>query len=101
MRDKVTSTPAAVECGAGQFVEATADFTRVAASADEAKAGEAALTQNWPENAWRVPMPPDTEKYASSPIPLTALPAFAASFAAARAVGPGLEMAMSIVIRLV
>ena len=51
VRDKVTSTRAPARCAATQFVEATADFTRVAASADDAKAGEAALTQNLPENA--------------------------------------------------
>ncbi len=51
VRDKVTSTRPEDGCARAQFVDATADAMMVAASSDEAKAGEAALTQNSPENA--------------------------------------------------
>ncbi|HET8986475.1 MAG TPA: hypothetical protein VFN03_12020 [Trueperaceae bacterium] len=54
-----------------------------------------------PAKAWSTPTPPDAAKYASSPSPATGVPDFAADFAAANAVAPGLERPMSMVAPLV
>ena len=59
------------------------------------------MIQTVPVNAWSTPIPPDAAKYASSPRPLTAVPDFAAAFASAIAVDPGLERPKSIVTPLV
>ncbi len=73
----------------------------VVVSSGTVKYSEDAVIQIEPANTWMTPTPPDAAKYASSPIPLTDVPDFAADFAAANAVGPGLERPISIVTPLV
>lgn len=74
---------------------------RLWASAGEAKYTDVAVIHRGPANTWKTPVPPEDEKNAASPSPLTEVPDSAALRAAANAFGPGWEMETSIVSSLV
>lgn len=86
---------------ANQRAAATASFMIVLASLAPEKYTEVAVIQKAPLNACTIPVPPEVEKYAASPNPLTEDPLLAASFAAEKAVGPGCAMVTSRVSPLV
>ena len=86
---------------AAQRAAATAALMMPLASSALEKYTEVAVIQNGPSKTWTIPAPPEVEKYAASPSPLTEVPVPAAPFAAVNAVEPGREIVTSTVSPLV